>query len=282
MAEFTPVPRVAYIRTLLEPDKPRNEMLYTLAVFARQKDPELLDGKPKHHFLFSASNTSDRHILDILLSMKLPVDPSCTWGFENLQRSDFEVHISENHAATPEGQKLLDRCNDGGIQAVISGIDDNECDEILLQKCDYIIDNWTTMLADPTRAWYWNTVWAGKRQDNMLTNPKYDVSKYDVSKTRLRDRYNGYGWRHSSGCYHGNGDWQCRDCGGNCKRGRCRVNPGKEQLVLHDNGLPEKGSKEWLELSVEDICERYRWQKASRKHVVEDASFNSIDTFSGD
>ncbi|CAO2658111.1 Nn.00g073710.m01.CDS01 [Neocucurbitaria sp. VM-36] len=214
--------------------------------------------------------------------MKLPVDPLCSWGFVNVQRSDFEVHIPRAYADTPEGHRLLDRCDDGGIQAVISGIDGHECDEILLRKCDYIIDTWTTMLADSTQYWYWNTVWAGKRQDNMLTNPKYDVSKHDVSKTRLQDRYSGYGWKHSSGGYHGNGNWQCRGCGGKCKRGRCRVMPGKEQLDLPDDRLPEKGSKEWLSLTVEDICERYRWQKASGKHVVENTFVNSIDTFSSD
>ncbi|CAO2658110.1 Nn.00g073700.m01.CDS01 [Neocucurbitaria sp. VM-36] len=57
MTDFMPVPRLAYIGTRLEPDEPRNETSYMLAVFVRQKDPELQDGKPKHRFLFGASNT---------------------------------------------------------------------------------------------------------------------------------------------------------------------------------------------------------------------------------
>lgn len=76
-----PTVRLAYIRTLLQPDKSHDDILSMLNRFMKQKDPEILDGKPKHRFLFGASTTSDKHILDIFLSFRLPLDPIGSWNF---------------------------------------------------------------------------------------------------------------------------------------------------------------------------------------------------------
>lgn len=99
------------------------------------------------------------------------------------------------------GKRLLERCAVGGIPVVISGADDSECEEIMLQDCDYVIDRWYKQNSE----WYWGTAWTGQQQNTALTNPRYDMSKHhDYSKRRLMDRYAGHGWRAHSGCSHGN------------------------------------------------------------------------------
>ncbi|KAF2123856.1 hypothetical protein P153DRAFT_361506 [Dothidotthia symphoricarpi CBS 119687] len=211
-----PTPRLAYIRTILEPDETRESIDSSLKMFVRQESSELSNNRPKHHFLFGASNTSDSHILDIFLS-NIPTN-HIYYAFRYLQKLDLELRISYARAATGTGKNILQHCINGDIRVLISGKDDEECDEIMLQECDYIIDSRTTYLA----AWFWNSARPGVPQDSMLTNPDYNVNQHDVSSTRLRNRYNAYAWRPSSGGFHGNfRDWRCRKCDGKCKRGRC-------------------------------------------------------------
>ncbi|KAF2868651.1 hypothetical protein BDV95DRAFT_456875, partial [Massariosphaeria phaeospora] len=184
-------------------------------------------GKPRHRFLFGAVNAADAVLLDVFIShlqprTSTPSDPIIRWPFQNAIRSDVRMHISQANAATCIGEKLLKRCADEGITFSISGATDEECDEAMLEESDYLIDEHTYNLCWNGDWWYWNHARPGVPQDNMLMNPKYDVRKHDVSESRLRYRYSQYGWKASSGGYHGNGPWRCRMCNGKCKRGKCK------------------------------------------------------------
>jgi hypothetical protein len=273
--------RVAYIRTLTTPDEPYDLTYNFLANYVKQKSPDDLLSAPKHRFLFGASNSFDTHMLDIFLCDR-HVPSKYPYGhFGNLQRSDLELRMSECQAATGSGRRIIERCSEGGIPTTISGADDAECDAIMLEECDYVIDQWVESSFESS-AWYWNTARPGIRQDTLLTNPKYDMSKHDVSKTRLSRRYAGYGWKASSGGMHGNGgDWRCRDCGGKCKRGKCRINPGEDREVPEWKRLPAKGSAAWKDITADEACRKMRYQRLPGAWTGID-EYCSIDTFSGD
>jgi hypothetical protein len=273
-----PPTRIGYIRTTEEPDKSYDDTRQFLSFFIKQKRPDEAPEVLRHRFLFGASNAYDAHILDIFLSDHIVPSPYRYGEMANVQRSDLELRISATHAASGAGKRLFERCGAGGIQVVVSGADDAECEEIMLQECDYIIDRW---IQDGS-SWYWNTARTGMPQNTMLTNPKYDMSKHDVSKSRLRNRYAGHAWTASSGGWHGScGDWTCPECGGKCKRNKCKVNPGGERPTPEWCLLPDKGSPEWRNLSAADACLRMQWQRSTNSLGIK-KSYSSINTFSGD
>lgn len=280
MAESTQALRLAYIRTTATPTKSREETYEFLRDHMRQQRPELWNSRPKHRYVFGASNTFDENILDVLLET-IPYDPNII-SFRDIQKSDLELRMSEARASTGPGQKILRRCTAGGIQAVVDGKDDDECDANMLEQCDYLIDVWTTY---HYLDWYWKYAWTGKVEDNMLTNPYYNVGQHDKSKTRLRDRYNGYAWRESSGGCHGTSktrEWRCSKCGAKCKRDQCKRYPFDELPIFKWTKMPERGSEEWKDLTANDVLEQLRMQKWSGRHIVEDLFSQSIDTFSGE
>jgi hypothetical protein len=217
-------------------------------------------------------------MLDLFLSNN-KVPSTYRYGdFANLLRSDLELRISETHASTGAGQRVLERCNAGGILVVVRGATDLECHDSMLEDCDYVIDD----SAWGNQEWFWSTARTGVPQDNFLTNPSYDMSQHDASKMRLSRRYAGHGWNANSGCSHGNGGlWTCHGCGGKCKRGRCKINPPKESPVPEYLRLPDKGSVEWRELSADAACTRMRQQRVPGRFDGIDM-YSSIDTFSGD
>jgi hypothetical protein len=275
----SPSPRIAYIRTTDEPDKGYDHIRYFLSTYMKQRRPDDPFGKPRHQYVFGALNACDTHILDIFLSDWIIPSPHLYGEFANIRRADLELHISISHAATGAGRRLRERCNNGGIDVVVSGADDADCEELMLQDCDYIIDRWTR---DDT-PWYWETAWAGILQYNILTNSNYDMSRHhDYSKRRLLDRYAGYGWTATSGGMHGNGGYHaCVECGGKCKRKKCRINPGVERETAEWARLPAKGSSEWRSLSSEDACRMMQFQRLPSQPPAKDV-YSSIDTFSGD
>jgi hypothetical protein len=267
--------RRAYIRTVEEPDKPYDQTYQFLETFVKQRRPDDALNGPRHVFLFGGSNTHDAHIFEVFRSYYIVGRSS---RYDDLQRSDLELRMSESRAATGAGQRVLERCDADGIRVVISGATDSECNDGMLQDCDYVIDRWTW----ENYSWFWNTARPGVPQETVLTNPKYDMSKHDVSKIRLGNRYAGYGWKANSGCSHGNGgSWRCRGCGGSCKRGRCRVNPPAEESGPEWMMLPDKRSIEWRELTANDACMRMLQQRIPGRYNVRDM-YSSIDTFSGD
>jgi hypothetical protein len=244
----------------------------------RQRRPSDPPNVPRHRFLFGAANACDAHILDIFLSDWIIPSPYANGIFANIQRSDLELRIPKSQAFTGAGKKKLERCAAGGIPIVISGADDSECEGSMLQDCDYVIDRW----CEQSFEWYWNTAWTGRPQNNVLTNPKYDMTKHhDYSKRRLLARYSSHGWTAHSGCSYGNGTWRCDACGGKCKRGRCRINPGEEREVVEWAQLPARGSIEWRNLSADDVCRMMEFQHLPNQPPAKDM-YRSIDTFSGD
>jgi hypothetical protein len=269
--------RIAYIRTLTEPDKPYDQVYRFLEHYIAQKSPTSPPSSPIHHFLFGSSTPFDAHILAIFLSNNIIPSPYPQGIFANLQRSDFSLHMSSARVATGAGRRVLEQCKAGGIAVVISGADDSSCDAHMLRESDYIIDPSIEAHAH----WFWHTSRPGIPQDSLLTNPAYDVSRHDASKKRLMKRYAGHGWRANSGCSHGNGAWVCRGCGGKCKRGMCKVNPAEEKEVPEWFRLPEKGSEEWRDLTAEEACWKMGFQSFSGRYAVRD-EFRSIDTFSGE
>jgi hypothetical protein len=270
--------RVAYIRTTEDPNREYAHTRSFLESWMRQRRPTDTLDRPRHRFLFGAFNACDAHILDIFLSDRILPSPYLTGVFANIQRSDLELRISQSQASTGAGKRLLERCAAGGIAAVINSTDDTECEERMLQECDYFIDRW----CEQSFEWYWNTAWTGRPQNSVLTNPKYNMKMYhDYSKRRLTYRYAGHGWRAHSGCSHGNGSWRCDSCGGKCKRGWCRVNPGEETEVAEWARLPARSNIEWRSLSADDVCRMMKFQHWRSQPSAKDM-YSSIDTFIGD
>lgn len=276
--------RIAYIRTTDEPneayhpDKNFRHFRQFLGMYMKQRHTHDPVEIPRQHFIFGASNAADAHMLDLFLSDWI-IPSHSVLEFANIQTSDLELRLSEPRAATGAGKRLLERCSKGGIEVAMGGADDAECQEIMLQQSDYIIDR----CVERNAVWYWNTARSGVRQDCVLTNPKYDMAKYhDVSNMQLRNRYAGHGWTANSGCSHGSdGGFACVWCGGKCKRWKCRVNPGAERKVADWALLPAKGSVEWQELSAEDACWRMQYQRLPSQLPAKDM-YSSIGTFSGD
>jgi hypothetical protein len=273
-----PSTRIAYVRTTEDPNRSYERTRCFLKTWMRQIHPSDPLDRPRHRFLFGALNACDAHILDIFLSDWILPSPYLNGIFANIKRSDLELRISQSQASTSAGKRILERCAAGGIPVVVSGADDTECQESMLQDCSYIIDRW----CEQNIEWYWKTAWTGRPQSTVLTNPKYDMTKYhDYSKRRLMDRYASHGWTAHSGCTHGNGVWRCDSCGGKCKRGRCRVNPSEERKVAEWARLPARGSIEWRSLSADDVCRMVEFQRLFSQPSVKDL-YSSIDTFSGD
>ncbi|RMZ67514.1 peptidase A1 [Pyrenophora seminiperda CCB06] len=272
-----PTPRIAYIRTTSSPDWWPEAVRQTLVRYVKQEDPLAVPPRPRHRFLFGASTAADASILDLFL-LWLPPRPNPNRYFRDLRKSDLEVRVSHERAETPDGRRLLSRCASEDVCVVVSGKDDDECTEQMLGECDYIIDEQTTIWDE----WFWNTARTGIPQDSMLTNPEYDVKQHDYSKHRLGNRYRGYAWRASSGGFHGNYDWICRGCGGKCKRGRCRTGSYEPPVYANQRLLPDKGSREWLDLTANEVVHRYEFQMAVGAHVVQSELRTSIATFSGD
>ncbi|KAL6711111.1 hypothetical protein ACN47E_006986 [Coniothyrium glycines] len=278
--------RLAYIRTVHNPEDDRETVNHILQAFVKQDiadAPGCRDGSTSHmhhRFMFGASTISDAHILEILIStFNTPVDRRY-YGFRSLHALDLELHMSIPHAATSTGRTLLRRCEAVGFVAVVDGADDGECDEVMLGSCDYILDPWTT--ANP-RTYFWSTLRRGIPENHLFNNPKYHRSQHDASQWRLRDRYHGYGFRASSGAgWKGNFGWKCPGCGGRCKRDKC-----KDHLYKEDNDilcwyrLPKVGSQNWGQWTTNEVMSMYRTQKGVQKYVDENLT-SSVDTFSGE
>lgn len=268
-------PRIAYICTTSEPNMWPEAWGQILRGFVRQDDPAVLPERGRHHFLFGAINACDARILDFFLEY-LPPNPNA--HFRQVRKTDLEIRMSRARAATFDGRRVRERCAANEMRVVISGEDNDECTEIMLEECDYIIDERTTWYSE----WFWKTARLGIPEDNMLTNADYDVSQHDYSKYRLSNRYGGIAWKASSGGFHGNYDWSCRGCGGKCKRGRCKTTSYEPPVYANQRLLPDKGSREWLDMTSNELIHRYRFQMAFGKHVVQEELRTSVDTFSGD
>lgn len=274
-----PPPRIAYIRTIHSPTQSFDETWRFLAYHMSQRRPSDPSSLPRHHFIFGSTTPCDAHILNIFTSPHIFPSPHPHGDFANIQPSDLQLRISESHAATGAGKRILQRCADAGISTLISGMDDAECDASMLQEADYIIDKW---IQGCSSSWYWDVARPGVKQDNIATNPRYDMSKHDVSKTRLRDRYAGHAWTATSGGMHGNGGiYACTGCGRRCKRGKCQIGPLEDLKVPEWCRLPGGTSAEWRDISADDACERMWCQRLPRYSGFID-SYSSIDTFSGE
>ena len=222
--------RFGYIRTISHPDQEGYKINELFHNQVRQTSPNgITDGEPRHVFFFTAVNTTDGRFLEGILSSvtaREPVTeckPKGHWGphgsIQHACRSDFQLHICDSRASTKAGRKLLRLCTAEGIQTAISGATDEECDEIMLGKSNYLIDFCTRQYTRSFEFWYSNAR-SGRLQRHELNDPSY--LKTDVGWRRLTGRYLGYGWRASSGCFHGNGPWRCQVCGGQCKRNKCK------------------------------------------------------------
>jgi hypothetical protein len=301
--------RIAYIRTTSHPNKDSQEMFTLLNDYIRQTSlSEQEIGKPRHRFLFGAVNASDAHILELMIQ-RIPARAQSDIGTPagepfpgryshmmdgNMCRNDLEVHVSKTQASTLAGEKTLKRCEEEKTMTHISGTTDEECDTIMLEKSHYLIDFLTPGLHYNHESWLRKYASPGQAQDNMLTNPKYDVSRHDTSQLRLSRRYMGYGWQASSGGFHGNGTWRCEVCcgtDGRCTRKKCVVGPSKERKEdLERNTkekekwvdewvrLPAEGDKRWMEMTAEEVCCRFRIRRLA--DGKEDGRWKSVDTFS--
>ena len=287
--------RIAYVRTSSTPDRmTMKDVERFLWTYVRQpqsiQQSQVLNldtDTRRHSFYFTIFTKDDLQILDLLIENFRPPraqpNPYFMWG---VIQSDIHFHTSLSNSQSQLGRRALQRCRDAGYEPTIHGSDNTDCDNELLDECDYVIDiNYLPQFGGFD--WFWNHVHPGIRQDNMLTNPKYDVGRHDISKRGLAGRTKFSIQGHNSGCYHGNYDWQCYGCGGKCKRGRCKVNPGKERIVPEAYRLPEKGSTnpEWKNLTAADVCYRYRlqhWPEAPGKWHKGRDDWGSIDMFSGD
>jgi hypothetical protein len=308
MAQLT---RIAYIRTTSHPNKDSQDVFTLLNDYIRQtslSDQEM--GKPRHRFLFGAANTSDAHILELIIQ-QIPARTQSDIGTpagkpfpgrhshmidRNMCRNDLEVHISETQASTLAGEKTLKHCKEENIMTHINGTTDEECDTIMLEKSHYLIDFLTPGLHYDYESWLRKYASLGQAQDNMLTNPKYDVGRHDASQVRLSRRYMGYGWKASSGGFHGNGTWSCGICcgtDGRCTRKKCVVGPSeerkedlerstkeKEKWVDECVILPAEGDRKWMEMTAEELCRRFRIRRFA--DGKENGRWKSVDTFSGE
>jgi hypothetical protein len=295
--------RLAYIRTVAHSGSQTLNIREFLSAYVRQSRPEeLADGAPRHRFLFGAGTTFDATVLDVLIvqiQARTAADiqtPVIGWpSFQYMSRSDLELHVPISHATTTTGKKLLKRCADEGIPTVISGVSNEECDELMLQMSHYLIDFLTHEYCHTIHTHFPHYFRPGIPEDNILTNMKYNMNRHDVSKHRLRNRYAGYGWRQSSGGYHGNGgDYSCVICGGKCKRGICKgtqidvkrmVEQQKwvktEEAWIEDTlNLPTPGNEKWRGLTAEDLC--WRFHMLSLPRYKDAKRWHSIDTFSGE
>lgn len=303
-----PSVRKGYIRTVSHPSQDAGQVSDLLNTYVRQTAPSALEnGEPRHKFLLGAANSSDARILDALLcriALKSPPSdmleqcpgqgyPPDT--FRGMHRSDVQLRISESRTATKQGRQLLQKCDDEGILTLISGGTDKECDEIMLEDSQYLIDFHTPQLFsdyflrfqhDHSRLSWFDRARAGVPQDDVLTNPKYHA--WDASRWRLAERYAGHGWRAKSGLSKGNGPWRCSSCGGKCKRGRCKVlSPAYENSTKHSDErddewvtLPAWGDRRWAEMTASDLAAKF-WH-GKRLGMQRDRRWQSVDTFSSE
>jgi hypothetical protein len=295
MADATPCRRSAYVRTCSSPPwsprhtykRTREEYTQFLEEYIRQPSHLATDPNiPRHYFHFTLFTPDDLHICSQLLS-SFPQPPQIRWNpwfLRDVCMSDIEVHTSIAHAKSPDGSRMLARCQEVGFKTSVHGAENGDCDEELLQECDYLVDLHHSAHQD--RNWFWQHARPGIREDNMLTNPKYSTAKHDISALGLAGRTHFSVWSNTSGCFHGNYEWHCGGCGGKCKRGRCKVNPRPEREVPVWGRLPVKGSKDWRELTASDVCWRYQFQNnhgmTPGKYTSCRDDWSSVDTFSGD
>jgi hypothetical protein len=274
MLETPFLPRIAYIRTVLESDRDSEETTRFLQRFVRQpSNKQTSNGQPRHRFLFSAFNIVDAHILDICIADF--ATSTQTRPFLDVEKEDLELRMSSTFAASNAGKRVLGRCKTNGIRTKLCGDSDKECDELMLEESDYLIDG---CLEFGYTDWFFNHVQPGIPQDTMLTNPDYDVSRHDHSG--LHNRIEFSVWSRNSGCFHGNPEWRCGGCGGKCKRGRCRLNPPPDTPAPSYAKLPPCGSVQWRDLTAADICLLFWRQTRPGAHPDRD-NWESIDTFSG-
>ncbi|KAF2627712.1 hypothetical protein BU25DRAFT_59089 [Macroventuria anomochaeta] len=294
MSKPAPRTRVAYFRTSSTPErgyeKTRKDRERFLETYVRQSQSlGINNDTPRHYFYFTVFTKDDQQILDILID-NFPSPPQTRpeiyrhlmWG---VLKSDIHLHTSSAYAESANGRRTLQRCLASGFSPTVHDSSDIDCDNDLLEQCDYVID--INYLPYQDLNWFWQFARPGIRQDNMLSNPKYRVSQHDISKKGLAGRTKFSIWGHNSGCYHGNYDWGCRGCGGKCKRGRCKVNPQPERVVPETYRLPEKGSTDskWKDLTATDVLYRYRLQhypQAPGKWHKGRDDWGSVDTFSDD
>lgn len=294
MTDPAPRARVAYVRTCSTPpwspqvSQSRARTDYTIFLETYVRQPLNLSTNPRiprHRFHFTAFTEDDSHIFEQLIeSFPLPprIRPNL-WFLKDVGSSDIEIHMPHTHAKTANGRKIIAQCQGYGFKTNVHGAENDDCDEEMLQDCDYVIDLHHSAHQDYN--WFWQHARTGIREDNMLTNPKYNIGKHDISKHGLAGRIQFSVWSKTSGCFHGNYPWRCYGCGGKCKRGRCKVSPRPDRELPQWHRLPVKGSAEWKELTASDVCWRYQVQNnpetpSKYAHVRDD--WSSIDTFSGD
>jgi hypothetical protein len=266
------------VRTISSPEwshkRTREEITRFVSEYIRQPNSLGTDIKtPRHRFQMTAFTEDDFHILELLFEC---FPRNNMYFLRGVEKLDIEIHMSDAHATTPTGRKILQRCQEEDLQTIIHGVKNDDCDEELLLECDYVIDlHNSTHQSD---YWFWYHARPGIPEDNMLTNPKYDTEKLKLGRW---NRITYSAWTPSSGAYHGNGIWSCSGCGGKCKRGRCKVKPSTEEVSSARYKIPEKGSAEWRDFTAADVCRLY-WNQSTPGKSHERDDWSSIDTFSGD
>jgi hypothetical protein len=274
MSEIAPPSRIAYVRTVLEPDRDSEWTTRFLQQYVRQlSSKQIPTGRSRHLFLFSAFNAADANILDICIASFAP--STQTRPFLYIEKGDFELRISKSSAASNAGKKIIQRCKANGIRSKVCGDDDEECDRLMLEESDYLVEG---CLEFGYRDWFFDHAQPGVPQNSMLTNPNYNVKLHDHSGLSSRIEFSV--WSRNSGCFHGNPTWRCGGCGGKCKRGRCRVNPRPDIPAPSYTKLPPDGSVQWRDLTAADVCLLFRHQTRPGAHPDRD-NWGSIDTFSG-
>jgi len=295
-------PRIAYIRTFSKPEYEQFDTFSVMIGRIRQTSPEALEkGIPRHRFLFTAISETDERLLETFIAeIDVPAPTqapgSTKWRFRDVTRSDLELRISQAHASSSKGESVLRKCAEEGIRTNICGLDDQECDAAALQDSDYLIDSLTLHHFRDNGSWFWSHIRLGVKQDSLLTNESFNMKDFDASKTRLGNRYGQHSWTANSGCSRGNGEWSCRMCGGNCKRGRCKGQPSKRRLAeqreyeerdeewraselrLPEFGKPLPGS--WRGTNADSLC--YRFRKLKLPAFRGEEAWHSIDTFSSE
>ncbi|KAF2006788.1 hypothetical protein P154DRAFT_600921 [Amniculicola lignicola CBS 123094] len=120
-----------------------------------------------------------------------------TSNFNGMHKEDITIHMSNSTVVTMPGQHILWHCQKEGCWAVLSGMTDEECDQILPEEGIYLFDFYTPGRSKQSH-WF---IGHARPEERVLTDSKYKM--YNVSKSQWGMRYAGYGWKASSRAYRG-------------------------------------------------------------------------------
>jgi hypothetical protein len=261
--------RTAYVRTKHDQDIQTSAPLHGeywnfLASSVRQWEN-------RHRYIFGASSEADRTILRFMLERMDQASVWCDKREYQIHPKDCLVYIPENHTEAKIGKQIRADLESSGIPFRVVGATADECDEIMLQESDYVLDRLTCGLAHLVEdLWPCDTYRHGSGSTR--------AAKFDYSLVRLRDKQGSYSLNDCSGqrrprgvSYH-----RCVFCGQKCKRNKpCKVTGGFQMVERPgaDGMLPPNGDARWRELTSQDLMIRYQHQGPKR-------NWHSVDTFS--